>query len=39
MSREVLAYTIETLGKYVRNQGQSRASHPCPNDGRGFPGG
>lgn len=31
--------TIETLEKYVRNQGQSRASHPRPNDGRGFPGG
>lgn len=30
--------TIETLEKYVRNQGKSNASHPRPI-GRGFPGG
>ena len=30
--------TIETLEKYVRNQGKSNAFHPRPV-GRGFPGG
>lgn len=30
--------TIETLEKYVRNQGESSAFHPRPV-GRGFPGG